>query len=168
MSCSSAIRHLRCRRRSCAMVLRRVLVLVVALAVSSVPLPFVHRHALNGEQVASSPGLAQHIDRFHVRSFRASERETGWHLHLLSPWQAKEDAQHQSEAQPESVVPASIATDLSRDNGQLHALARLDALVLTLQVWTVSPLRTNVRATQFFSTYGCSVTICDLVSVRLC
>ena len=168
MPCSSAIRFLRRVRRSRALGLRRALVLAVVLAVSSVPLPFVHRHALNGDQVAGSTGLSKHVDGFHVRSFRAGERETGWHLHLLPPWQTREDAQHKSEPKPESVTSPSIAIDLGRDSGQLHALAHLDAMLLTLQVRAVSPLRADFRATQFFSTYGCSVTICDLVSVRLC
>lgn len=171
------------RRRvsRCALVSRRFLTLLLALSLWHAPVPWFHAHDLLGPDVDHIAQLHRHVDAFHASEIAAGESHLELHAHLILPWER--DADPDDPGSPH--VPGSddfdvalLTVDTASTLSAKVVGRALDLLTSSVSqrefaladdglVWEAS-LRASSHGTHFFETYGSSVSIGDLVSVRLC
>lgn len=155
------------RRVFRAVAVRRVFVTMLALLISNAPWPCVHEHEITGETVTHSVSMAHHVDRHHADAFQSGLAKLGWHWHLVLPWQACDESNPDQPDEPVPSLPASPTVELSHANLQIAPVNLIDTGIHAVRAIEM-PLHAQTSASQFFATYGCSVAIGDLVSVRLC
>ncbi len=140
---------------------------MLALLISNAPWPCVHAHEIAGDTVEHSVSLAHHVDRHHADAFQLGLSKLGWHWHLILPWQACDEEHPDQRDEPVPSLPATPTVELSTANFLINPINLIDTQIHAVQVVDM-PLHAQTSASQFFATYGCSVAIGDLVSVRLC
>ncbi|HEY2249972.1 MAG TPA: hypothetical protein VGH74_02885 [Planctomycetaceae bacterium] len=166
----------------------RMLRVVIVLSLWHAPIPWVHVHEFEGPRVDRLESLSRHIAEFHAGDLLWGTTAAEWHSHLVLPWCLNHRCPHDQHNCP---------ADDERDPGSDDILAggRLTAGDLTAgqsfgpptsRAWLAgefmaaeAPLvqrgtgANNAlcglsRFRQFFETYGSSVAVRDLLSVRLC
>jgi len=157
--------------------------IVVVLSLWHAPIPWVHVHEFEGPQVERLESLARHIAEFHARDLYWGNTTVNWHSHLVLPWclSHQHNCPADDERQPGSddilggakvVAGGPIAGSAF---GQPTTRAFLAGEILAdeaahgRRVTGTSGVLSGVpRFRHFFETYGSSVAVRDLVSVRLC
>jgi hypothetical protein len=161
----------------------RVLRVVMVLSLWHAPIPWVHVHDLDGPQVERLGSLSRHIADFHARELSRGGTRLDWHAHLVLPWclTHQHDCPADNERNPGSddILAGAKANACSwasgQSIGQPTARAFLAEQIPADAAVLVSP-GTGASATlfcqapfrHFFESYGSSVAVRDLVSVRLC
>ncbi|MSR57828.1 MAG: hypothetical protein EXS05_09155 [Planctomycetaceae bacterium] len=175
--------HARVRRfaRRCS---RRATVgmqMLLALSLWHAPIPWVHAHELQGPQVENSPALHEHVDHFHSHDVAKGETHLDLHTHLILPWDCDRDSDgspHPAErpgCRDDDFVPlAGSAGSSLKAIGQptIRALGDL-AFAGSLPAMPRpeggdEPVFSLTRGRHFFETFGSSVSVRDLICVRLC
>jgi len=160
---------------------RRLLAALLVVSLWHAPVPWIHAHALRGGDVDHIEQLHRHVDAFHATEIAAGQLRLELHAHLILPWERVPTP----DAPGAPHVPGSDDLDyalLSADSGATLSAKSAGAVspdsfgnLMTSQVIDSflrqapeSSLRGISCGSHFFETYGCSVSIGDLVSVRLC
>jgi len=161
----------------------RALRIVVALSLWHAPIPWVHVHELKGPQVEKLTSLSQHVADFHARDLNWGRGSSDWHAHLVLPWCLNH--QHRCPADDDrnssaddifsgvTVVSGSAAAGSAfgqpTNRAFLASVIPADAAaIVNRDAGTSAALLGQAFCRHFFETYGCSVAIRDLVSVRVC
>jgi hypothetical protein len=157
---------------------------LVVLSLWHAPIPWVHAHDLDGPQVEQLKLLSQHVAAFHAGDIGLGQTRTDWHVHLVLPWcmlhhgPCPNDDRHgpdsddffgtvkigaaasplSARAIGQPIDRAFLVRDLALDHG-LASPRGAASCVLDQAVH---------RGTHFFETYGRSISVSDLVGVRLC
>lgn len=157
---------------------------VVALLIVScwhAPIPWVHAHDLRGPGVDRQAGLYQHVSEFHASQLTFGADHLDLHAHLVLPWGMEQQAPHRHQPQepsaqtlfamkfggtPTSTWTQTIGQPLDLAWGQAPSLDQ--AGVASAAAIDGSPVFTMPRGGHFFDTFAGSVSIRDLIRVRLC
>jgi len=165
----------------CALWGRRFLALLLALSLWHAPVPWVHAHDLRGPDVDHIGQLHRHVDVFHSSEIAAGQSHLELHAHLILPWERDADPNHPGTPHspgsdefdfvlPSADTSASLSVKLVGPAADLlvaNVLSSGFVLADSTLTWEAS-LRASSHGSHFFETYGSSVSIGDLVSVRLC
>jgi hypothetical protein len=169
--------------RATPRVAARMLRLVMVLSLWHAPIPWIHVHELEGPQVERLGALSQHIAEFHARELMREGARLDWHSHLVLPWcmTHEHDCPADDEQNPASddifggakVVTSGLAACQTIGQPTTRAFLAVDvpadaAPFVHLGAGTSAALFGPAQCRHFFETYGCSVAVRDLVSVRLC
>jgi len=156
---------------------------VIVLSLWHAPIPWVHVHEFEGPQVERLVTLSQHIAEFHARDLVCGTASAEWHSHLVLPWCLNH--QHNCPADDER-DPGSddILTGTKVTAGNLtagHALGQPNSRAFLAGEFSAHEAVLGQQGTgangkicglsrfrQFIETYGSSVAVRDLLSVRLC
>ena len=161
----------------------RALRFVMVLSLWHAPIPWVHVHEIAGPQVERLASLSQHVAVFHARDLSWENTTLNWHAHLVLPWclNHQHNCPADDDRDPGSddilgcarVIAGAIAE--SQAFGQPTTRAFLaggifadEAALIERAIGTSSGQIGPSRIRHFFETYGCSVAVRDLMSVRLC
>lgn len=161
----------------------KALRIVMVLSLWHAPIPWVHVHEIEGPQVERLASLSQHVADFHARELSWGKTSLDWHSHLVLPWclNHQHDCPADNERNPGSddilggatVVAGNLAAGHSIGQPTTRAFLAgtlpTDAAVLVdHDAGTRAALLGHLACRHFFETYGCSVAVRDLISVRLC
>ena len=160
---------------------RRALALMLIVSLWHAPVPWIHAHELHGTDVDHVEQLHRHVDAFHATEIAAGQLRLDLHAHLILPWERvpTPDAPgtpHVPGSDDLEFALLSVGTgaSLSAKSAGPAAPELLGNLLASLMIGSSvrqapeSSLRGISRGSHFFETYGCSVSIGDLVSVRIC
>ena len=180
---ATSFQNSRILRRAVQKLAGRVLRVVMVLSLWHAPIPWVHVHEIEGPQVERLGALSQHVARFHARELSRSGARLDWHSHLVLPWcmthQHSCPADNDRHPGPDEILAgaklvaggqaASPTIGQPTTRAFLAGFVPMDAAPLVqLCAGTSAVPFGPAQCRHFFETYGCSVAIRDLVSVRLC
>jgi hypothetical protein len=161
----------------------RVLRVVMVLSLWHAPIPWIHVHEFEGAQVERLESLSRHIAAFHAHELNRGSPSGDWHAHLVLPWCMNHHhdcpADDERDPAPDDILGGAKVTvgglPVSQSYGQPTTRAFLTWAIPAdgAAVAQYGPATSGAPSgpapfRHFFETYGGSVAICDLVSVRLC
>jgi hypothetical protein len=163
--------------------LRRTIRIVLLLSLWHAPVPWVHAHDLTGRAVDEVRSLHRHVDEYHARELELGERHLDLHAHLILPWSHEHQPFHRPGCpeRPDTDDSDFVLELASASAGStLKAIGRpvdrhFDPLRSTSDVisrgqlaWAAARWSSPGYGRHFFETFGCSVSIGDLICVRVC
>jgi hypothetical protein len=161
----------------------RLLRVVMVLSLWHAPIPWIHVHEFEGPQVQRLDSLSRHIAAFHSHELKKESPPPDWHAHLVLPWcmSHQHDCPADDERDPaaDDILGGAKATAGGLPSGQSYgqpttrafltgAIPADEAALVQFGSATSGALSGPLRFRHFFETFGGSIAICDLVSVRLC
>ena len=162
----------------------RALSALVVLSLWHAPIPWVHAHDLEGPRVEQLQILSRHVAEFHARELSRGQTHLDWHVHLVLPWcmvhhdSCPDDKHHGPNSDDyfgTLKIGATAAALSARTIGQPSDRAFLvrdvvldGGLTAPQGVGTCDLDQALHRRSHFFETYGDSISVRDLVGVRLC
>ena len=180
---ASTFRTSRTLARAAKKLAGRVLRVVMVLSLWHAPIPWVHVHELEGPQVERLELLSQHVADFHARELSWGGTCLDWHSHLVLPWclSHQHDCPADDDRNPGSddifggakVVAGGLVAGQSIGQPTTRAflageIPADEAALVHHGAGASAVLYGQASCRHFFETYGCSVAVRDLVSVRLC
>lgn len=156
--------------------------MLLVLSLWHAPIPWIHTHAVAGPIVDHVDSLSRHVHEFHEEDAAQGETALGWHAHLVLPWCFDGSDSCPSDERPEpGHLAFAMKFGLTTSPQQTFASAiqltagPFVALAAPAGMPALSPPALahcadyqHHRGRHFFETYGCSVSIGDLDSVRTC
>lgn len=158
-----------------------ILRIVLALSLWHAPIPWLHCHDLDGTEVEHTAALSHHVHGFHQSALEHGVRHAPWHAHLLLPWCnetlpcSEGDESPHRDGLPDDCIACRADAGPSTQSASLPASAieqGADDGTLLRAAWNRhaaaggrSPLS---RSGHFLATSGCSTSLIDLLSARLC
>jgi hypothetical protein len=147
------------------------------------PVPWVHAHDLTGRSVDEVRSLHRHVDEFHARDVELGERHLDLHAHLILPWSHEREPFHRPGC-PEGPDPDDSDFVLEIASGSAgstpKAIGRpvdphFDPLRSVSEVISRGHSAASAarwislgHGRHFFETFGRSVSVGDLICVRVC
>ena len=154
--------------------------LLLVLSLWHAPLPWVHSHAMAGPIVDQVASLARHIDEFHPDAAQDT-LEAGWHMHLVLPWSLSHHTpcpyQHNHDDGSNAalglnagiVMPAPLPVSVGyAANGELLLVDAAGSAEGLHRGGLTQLSNTRNSPGHFLGTFGGSVSLGDLLSVRTC
>ncbi|HTI51974.1 MAG TPA: hypothetical protein VL475_13515 [Planctomycetaceae bacterium] len=163
--------------------MRRMVRALLLLSLWHAPIPWVHAHDLAGPSVDHVASLHRHVDAFHARDIEHGEFHLDLHAHLVLPWSHDRQPLH-GPGGPE--LPDSDDSDFVLEMGGGAAGSTLKALGRPIDpnfdplrmagdlatrgpsAWSAAPGVSRSQGRHFFETFGRSVSVGDLICVRVC
>jgi hypothetical protein len=180
---TKAVVNFRSLARAASTATGRALRVMMVLSLWHAPIPWVHVHEIAGPAVERLASLSQHVAVFHARDLSWGNTSLDWHTHLVLPWCLNH--QHNCPADDDrdpgsddilgctKVIAGAVVA--SQAFGQPTTRAFLadgiladEAALIERATGTGSGQVGPSQIRHFFETYGCSVAVRDLMSVRLC
>jgi|GEM_PF-3093464 len=166
----------------------RVLRVVIVLSLWHAPIPWVHVHEFEGPKVERLESLSRHIVEFHAQDLVWGTTLAEWHSHLVLPWCLNHRCLHHHDNCPadderdsgmDDVLAGARVTVANMTAGHAFGppagravfageLAAAQAVLGQRATGANSAICGVPRFRQFIETYGSSVAVRDLLSVRLC